>query len=263
MIDEHYITLIHQEIDGVISKSDREKLHNYLDINTEAQNFYHELCRTSELLTKIPKLEPSPNIKKYILNSIDANHYQLSRKPGIVKSLAPNLFTRRSVKLAYAFSLGILIGIFVHSIFLENLQIKDGIHGPDVSGTIGINGIRTFERIKLIPITGSEVNGAISVKRNEHLFMIEVDIRTQYTVELLMTYDETSLQFTDFDMRDHSKTHFESGGNNIRAFFYGDNQYSVNFNKISGESESVFLKLSTQGKIFYAQSIILRSDDKG
>ncbi|MCU0643870.1 MAG: hypothetical protein MUC94_06380 [bacterium] len=152
MIDEKYIELMNKEIDGVITKSEQERLHNYLSANSEAQKLYNDLRQTSELLSKIPRVEPSPNIKKYVMNSIDLNRYSKATKPGRLKALVSNLLIKPTPKLAYAFALGILVGILVYSALLENVISKRGTDVADFYGTIGIDEKAGFKTIQSMPI---------------------------------------------------------------------------------------------------------------
>ena len=71
MIDQKYIELINHEIDGVITPKQKSMLDNYLKKNPQAEKLYQELIATSKIIDQIPAIEPSENLKKRIMNSID------------------------------------------------------------------------------------------------------------------------------------------------------------------------------------------------
>ncbi len=257
MIDKKYIELINKEIDGVITKVEQERLHSYLSTNPEAQNFYDELRQTSELLSKIPKLEPSPNIKTYVMNSIDLNRYVKAKKPFRFKSFVPNLLTRPIPKLAYAFALGILVGILVYSVLLENMISKRGLEVTDFYGTIGVDEKSSFKTIQTIPIALPEINGTITIKRHRNIIVIETDLSSQQEIEIRFDYDESYLRFSHFNSGSKAKIAFESGENYVRSLSAGDIQFILFFNEVVADGKPVVLKISIAGEVRFTHNITL------
>lgn len=257
MIDKKYIELMNKAIDGVATKSEQERLRSYLSVNSEAQNFYNDLSRTSELLNKIPKVEPSPNIKKYVMNSIDLTRYSVSPKTNKFKSLVSRLLVKPSPKLAYAFALGILIGILVYSVFLENVLLKRGVEATDFYGTIGIVKKADFKTITSIPIGFTEVKGTIDVKKLEDIVVIETDLSALKETEIQFEYDESHLQFSHFNSGSQAKVNFDSGENYIRASWSGNNQFNLFFTQVSADGKPIILKLSVAGELRFTQDILL------
>jgi len=257
MIDRKYIELMNKEIDGVITNTEQERLYSYLSANSEAQKLYNELRQTSELLSKIPRVEPSPNIKKYVMNSIDLNRYSKATKPGKLKSLVSNLLVKPLPKLAYAFALGILVGILVYSALLENVISKRGTDVTDFYGTVGINEQAGFTIIQNIPITLPEIKGFVSVKRLENIVVFETEVRTLKEMEIQFEYDESHLKFSHFSSSSQAKIFFDVSENYIRASFCGDIQYSLFFAEIAGDSKPIILKIFVAGELVYTQNISL------
>jgi hypothetical protein len=255
MIDRIYIELMNKEIDGVITKTEQEKLHSYLSVNPEAQNFYDDLRQTSELLSEVPKVEPSPNIKKYVMNSIDWNRYAKAKRPFRFKSFVPSLLTKPIPKLTYAFALGILVGILVYSAVFENIITKRGMNITDLNGTIGVDEKAGFKTIQTIPIALSDINGTIAIKQMKNIVIIEADLSAQQETELLIEYDQTCLQYSHVISGSRSKITFDFGGNDVRTSSLGDAHYHLFFKKIVTEGKPVVLKLTVVGKLVYTQNI--------
>ncbi len=257
MIDKKYIELINKEIDGVITKVEQERLHSYLSTNPEAQNFYDELHQTSELLSKIPKLEPSPHIKTYVMNSIDLKRYVKAKKPFRFKSFVPNLLTKPIPKLAYAFALGILVGILVYSVLLENVISKRGLEVTDFYGTIGVDEKSGFKTIRNMPIALPEINGTIVIKRLENIVVIETDLSSLKATDIRIEYDESHLQFSHFTSGSRSKIAFDFGGNDVRASALGDIRYRLFFKEVVADGKPIVVKISVAKEVRFTHSISL------
>jgi len=257
MIDKKYIELMNKEIDGEITTIEQQRLHSYLSANPEAQKFHDELCQTSELLSKMPGVAPAPNIKKYVMNSIDLTRYSKATKPGRLKSLVANLLVKPSPKLAYAFALGILVGILVYSTLLENVIYKRGMDVTDFYGTIGVDEKAGFKTIQTIPIVLSEIDGTIAIKRLENIVVIEADLSTQQETEMRIEYDKTHLEFSHFSSGSRSKIAIDFGGNDVRASALGDMQYRLFFKAVVADGKPIVLKLFVAGKLVYTQNIAL------
>lgn len=257
MIDEKYIELINKEIDSVITKTEQERLYRYLSANPEAQQFHDELRQTSDLLSKIPKLEPSPNIKKFVMNSIDLNRYSKAKKPSRLKSLVSSLLVKPSPKLAYAFVLGILAGILVYSALLENVISKGGRDVTDFYGTIGIDEKSGWKIVKEIPITLPGINGTIAVKRHKNIVVIETDLHTQQETEIRFDYDESHLQFSHVSSGSRSKIAFDFKGNEVRTSAQGDVQFCLLFKEVVADGKPIVLELFVAGELIYTKNLAL------
>ena len=257
MIDEKYIELINKEIDGEITSIEQERLNRYYSVNPEARKFHDELRQTSELLSEIPMVEPSPNIKKYVMNSIDLNRYSKATKPGKLESVISNLLVKPSPKLAYAFALGILVGILVYSALFENMISKRGMNVTDFYGTIRIDEQSGFRTVKEIPITLPEINGVISVQRLANIVVLEIDVRTLKEMEIQFEYDASHLKFSHFSSGSQSKISFVFRESYVQASFCGDIQFILFFTKIAAEDRTIRLKLFLAGDLCYTQNILL------
>ena len=257
MIDRKYIELMNKEIDGVITNTEQERLYSYLSANSEAQKLYNELRQTSELLSKIPRVEPSPNIKKYVMNSIDLNRYSKATKPGKLKSLVSNLLVKPLPKLAYAFALGILVGILVYSTLLENVISKRGVDVTNFFGTIGIDEKAGFKTIQNTPIALHEINGTITIKQNQNIIVIETDLSSQQEIEIEFNYDESHLRFSHFNSGSRTKLSFDAGENFVQSLSAGDIQFILFFTEIAADGKPIGLKISVMGEVHFIQNIAL------
>jgi hypothetical protein len=79
-MNRDYRTLIHLEIDGVISPEDKTRLLRFLETNDEARREYESLMKLSTKLRSSGELEPPQWMKTRILNSLpdypDTNNHK-------------------------------------------------------------------------------------------------------------------------------------------------------------------------------------------
>jgi len=71
MNDERIQELMNKAIDKTIAADESEELSASLKNDSKLRLSFEQLNKSSELITSLPEYEPSPNIKKNILNAID------------------------------------------------------------------------------------------------------------------------------------------------------------------------------------------------
>ncbi len=256
MIKKSYIEKMHKEIDGLLSESQRKKLYRYLETNPEAKKLYEELSQTAQLLGDLPQVVPSPNIKKYILNSINPNHYPAVRRSAKIGSLFALPMARPSAKLAFVFSLGCLIGIFVYAAIMQQRPFQHSLNSTNLYGTIGVDGPLDSDASTVFPVAASETNGTVTVTKGEESFALVADLLTAQATDLRIEYDAASLHYSGFSTTSR-KISLDLGLNDIRISSLGDVQFSLYFNKINTNVFDVTLKFFRDGECIYKQDISL------
>ncbi|MEJ2634789.1 MAG: hypothetical protein P8184_05800, partial [Calditrichia bacterium] len=198
MIEDRYIELMHQEIDGELSEKDCQRLRKYLQSNPDAQSFYQDLRRASILLSEIPEFEPSPNLKKHIMNSVDFKKIPSQKQFSISFSRLRRFFTSPNPKLAYAFVVGIVIGFLLTSIFLGDFIQGNKIDISELYGTIGLKELENFSTLKSTPIDVSDIHGYIDVKQYRKIIVFKLALKSPRPFDAHLNYDPDFMKFTSF-----------------------------------------------------------------
>jgi hypothetical protein len=256
MIEERYRILIHQEIDGEISEKDRIKLLKYLDGNPEAKSLYQNLEKTSDLLGTVPEIEPSPNLKKHILNSIDFRT-TASEKP-FSSSLAwrfKTFLTRPYPRLAYVLALGIIIGFLLTSIFLGNFIRQTKIDISDLYGTIGLKDLENFSTVRTAPVDVSGIQGSVEVKEYRNVVAVKVSLKAQSLFDTHLNFDPELIQFTSLKPLSPSTITLKAGNNSIGAMQSHKIEYLFFFSKRTHDVPAVELMLVQEGEIVLRENI--------
>ena len=251
MSKNRYIELINKEVDGLISVPEKQELDRYLDNDPSARTAYDETLRASEMLKQIPDINPSPNLKKYILNSIDPLKYESSDTTVPKKSLINRLFDNLNPKVAYAFTAGVIIGLIIYSVFLTNIVQN---HTPDNSkffGTIGVPNNVKVQKLEQVPVDIEGVTGIIGFYKYENELWLEIKISNADQVKMTFEFDQSALLFNNYKPLNQSKVNIE---NTSGTLFIGDSKdyhYVVMFQQISTDKTNISFRILKESKILY------------
>ena len=183
MINSKYIELIHKDIDKNITQLEKKKLDEYLENNSEAKELHRELFRTEALLDKLPDSEPSPNLTKRILNSIDYNRYSSKTKKISFSEYFGRIFKGSPLKIATSFGLVLIVGtLILFSIYLIP-TFNNNLDNQNISGTIGLHKAELIETLK---IDQNKITGDIKINRVNGLYKFNIDVHSakQYNLEI-------------------------------------------------------------------------------
>lgn len=255
MVAKKYIELINKEIDGLINRVEKAELQQYIIENPEAHKLYNEMIRTAGLLDNIDEVEPSINLKKRISNSIDTNLYKDKTKRSERKSVISILFPYPKHRLAFAFALGIALGLLIYSTILINFHQQQQINITDLYGTIGINEKVAYENLEIIPVESSEIKGDIKVNRAENIMLFEIDLSSAKKFEFLVEFKSDQLIFNNFIPLNSNEYLIDNGENYVRTVCSGDNKFAVTFHSLTDEFTNVNVKLIYSGNLLIDKEI--------
>ena len=243
MIDKKYIELMNKEMDNSISKDEKVALHNYLSNNNDAKEYYNELRLTNDYLDALPDPDPSENLKKYIVNSIDFSRYSTSDNR---KNFWDFLYLPK-FKYAYIFTAGIIAGIIILSIYTNTFNYKD--NDNSTSGTIGVENIKS-ELIKEIPLKFSDISGKIELLKAGNNFSVNANFNSAQKFDFVIKYGN-DVEFQSVNPKSVSNIEFSNGENSIKTTSEGVQQYRFLFSKRGDKVSSIHIQLIKSDNIVY------------
>jgi len=259
MIDENYIELMHKEIDGLIEPEERDELHEYITGNEEAKNLYSELLQTANLLKDVPVVSPPQNLKAQIMESIDWSRYrEKARVPDLVSMLS-NWFFRPQYKFAYAFAIGIVVGVFLYAFFFSTINMQEHLDNTDLYGTIGIQASKDLKNLQNIPIEVNEINGGIHLRQFNDFIVFDVNLKAKTAFNLSLQYESQNYKFRGFQRDDNSKVVLKEEYNSIEISTSEDARYLVFFNKLNEKATPIDLRIQQGGQIVSHQSVYINT----
>jgi len=201
MNETKFIDLINKEIDGIISAQEKKGLMEYLEKNPEEKQKYQNLVDSTNYLEKFDEVEPPEDLKLRIMNSIDFNRYSAKEeKKYIFKFPSLDFLLTPKPKLAYAFTFGIIFGIFMFSIFFADLIYQNQVEPSDITGTMGVNNISNIENIATIPVSLDKIFGEIDVNKYNSLIWLDIKLESEFKYEIILEYDKNT-----FNLKNYSK----------------------------------------------------------
>jgi len=254
MIDKKYIELIEKEIDGTITPEEKARLRKGLEKDAEAQKSYQEQIQVSRLLHQIPTIEPPPGLKKRIINSVNFKGDTVKiRKPAFRPSIFKK-FSKHTPRLAFAFGVGLVLGIFLHMVFFTD---QYSMSKSDLMGTIGMHEKGYFNTVTEIPIKGSDVKGVMIITQYRDHLGCEVNLVSTGDVELLVEFDPFHIQFQGFKPFSQSRIVIENGENYIRSSNSAEVHFVSFFSRMLPVATQIEVTLSRKGSVKFHRKIPL------
>ncbi len=250
MIDSKTEDLINRDIDGVLSPQETNRLEEHLSTDSEAQNYYDEVVNLSQMLEQVEEVDPGPNLKKNILNSISVQKYQNEETRERTLSFNGWRFYR-NYRLTLAFAIGLLIGFFTYSFFTD-LPINNN---SNLIGTILLNGTDAkFKPADQSEITLQEINGTVSTQYAGGIVLFRIDLTTDSEIEVVVEFDGNDLRFAGFQPQKYSAGQINVSSNELRLVNKGRHDYVLIFEDKTSADSQVTVKMFAD-KLLYEKTL--------
>jgi len=248
MIDEEFSEIIERSVEGSASSEELARLEKYLELNSEAREYYKRLLRMSEIMGRAEEADPPPDLKANIMATIKRQRNRPKQHAGPVKAFLINLresFNRRS---AVAFSLGTVFGIFILAVLVGFPGGEYAWDDSAVSGTMTLNMLDKYETIDRKTFGPGESRNLIEVKRRGDIIAVNIEIQTKDIIRLSLTYDATDIFCTGIINRNQSAPEFSASAGRIEIAHQGNDIYTLIFNDNDERSTDISIVISTDDK---------------
>jgi hypothetical protein len=257
MINSKYIELINKDIDRTITSSEKKKLEDYLEINQEAKELHTDLFRTEKLLDKLPDVDPSENLKKRILNSIDYDRYSSKKKESLFSDFIGNIFSLSLSprKIVTSLTLVLIIGsIILFSIYLIP-SFNKNLNDQNVYGTIGVHKTELLEMLK---IDNDKVLGSIQVNKEVGLYKFKIDINSVDEYNLQIEFDPNNISIEKYP----SETNVKISEDKSSITFSNSSRLlnEIVFSSKNISEDKFSIKISKDDNNFFQREIVLTKD---
>jgi hypothetical protein len=251
MTEKKYIELINKEVDGLISDMEKHQLHEYLEKDLQAKNLFQETIKTSELLKQVTEVEPSPNLKKHILNSIELKSYAPKYTKKSVRSSISEWFTNLNPRMVYSFAAGVIIGLIIYSVFLTTVIQEHPLDKTNFYGTIGIHENTNIRKLDQVAVEFPGLTGTINFYKFENNIWFEAKISNSDQFEMAFDFDQTKILFDSFKPLNQSNALIQNKANTLNIIINGDCHYLILFKQNSAEKAQIDLKLIKASEVLY------------
>jgi len=247
MINSKYIELINKDIDKTISSTEKKELEEYLEINQEAKELHTDLFRTEKLLDKLPDVDPSVNLKKRILNSIDYDRYTNKKKESLFSEFFGSIISLSPKKIATSFAIVLIIGgITLFSIYLIP-NFNENLDDQNIIGTIGIH---NTELVEILKIDDNNVLGNIQIDKEAGFYKFKFNVNSVEKYNLRIEFDPKNIVIENYPndtnvkiSEDKSSITFLNSSRLLNEIVFSSKKISEDKFSITLSPESPFPKL--------------------
>lgn len=252
MIDDLHADLINREVDGLNSEKESRELTEYLSQNADAGTLQRDLLQMRDLLARDGDLEPPPNLKKIILNSIQVQKYPPMRTKWYSRSIFPALIPRINAISAVTLLAGVMLGFLSYS--LMNKHVSGDFSG--LYGTMAAHGISpNFETSDEAALTLPNGDGTIALKRAGEKIFAELQLNSDDQLTAKFQYPENTLSFSSYGQSASGAQNLSFKENSLAIENIGRNSYLVVFNRLTASSVPVKLEVFRQQVLVYEKTL--------
>jgi hypothetical protein len=248
-----YIELIQKEIDGLITPAEKKILVDALGRDPELSQLHKELRYTAEILKKVPAVEPTPELKKKIIQAIDFSRYTPKAESMAWLSRLTNWITTPPLRLAYATAAGIVLGFLISLLVIKNPSSYQPIPLSELYGTIGISD-KNFITLNEFTINQEGINGFVKVNSYQDMVWIEVNVIADQSTEIHFSYDDQRLSLQGLRPIESGRTLLETEQNLIKILFDQQCHCLVLFRKSVENFYPFILNMMQSGKTIFIKN---------
>ena len=229
-IDPRTLDLIHAEIDGINSESERARLKDLLAGDAAAREYFARMQRLFETLASVEDLDPPADLRQDIMRSVHAA--KTRTEAGIrlrLRALWPE--GRSLLRYGYAFAAGAILGIAGLQWYVMGTAGVLPVALSEVAGTMTPLGAPEGSVVlKRIPLDLDDLTGTIFLLRSTGGLALVLDVHTigeTSPVRVALGFDPAEVGFTGFSQADGQVRGFSAESGQIALEMLGHHQLTV------------------------------------
>jgi len=246
-IEQKYIDLINADIDGEISRANKDELDAFLLESDEARALHAELATLCKSIESIEPESPPAHIRHVIMNSAKPTPAK-ARSAGFLKVLLATPALRYSA----TFAAGALLAVTA----ITSDQFSDRAL-DDVTGLVGtISNPVSSELLNSIAVDNARVVGSVSLRSTGPMLILDFDLVADGPVDIEVDYPGRTVWFNGFGQLESSGTTIAVKSGSVSLSMEGKRRYAVYLhNKGEQSASTVNLRFVAGGEIVHKASL--------
>jgi hypothetical protein len=254
MIDRKINDLINKEIDGSNSPEETARLKACLKNNVEGQREYDRLGNLAHMLSSVDAVDPPASMKARIMNSVERRRSAEPKKTSIFEYLSRKLQPRAALRLGYAFSIGLAVGVLMYTVYL-NIH-NDVLGTSDASGTIGMGeSPDKLESGDSFDVTLPQVRASVAVKYLRTIPLLNVHLSSVQNVTTDIAFDARTMRVRAVQQFNDPKSSITIRAGEVSISSNGSNEYSIFFAHEMPSTTPIRLSISASGALLYEKTV--------
>lgn len=251
-MNKRHTELMNAEIDGVNSPEASRELHEYLAANADARRHFEELKEVGRVMSEADPVSPPAALRAAIMRVVVARRNGKAGV-GLVERMREALSPAPRMRLAYAFTGGIAVGLGLFALLSVALpQMVPGDAG-NLYGTVG-GGERCFVAADPVSFDVPGASGHASVRYCAETVSLELSLSSESEVVVVLSYDEQ----VDFDglralqAGDHA---IRVTGHRAELTHAGTRDYDLSFTDYSESHLPLRMSVLAAGRTVFESSV--------
>lgn len=240
-IDPNIIELINADIDGEISRAERQKLEAILDADPEARAMHVELSGLASSLGTLPDLIPPPHLRHTIMAS--------APKPSQERvSILRSLVATPPLRYAATFAAGAILALSLVSSDRASDSAFNDV--APLVGTISAE-IPGGPGVQVADINRPEVAGRVSLRGSGQMLIVDFDLVASGPVEIVASYAGQMVWFNGFAQLESPGAAILAEPGQATMQIDGKRRYALFLRNGGGRDVEINLQFRSAGEIFY------------
>ena len=254
MINQKYIDLMNQEIDGTNSPGQSRELEVYLKEHEEARTYYRELALALNMFEKVAMLNPPPGLVDGILTRLDDDKAGNRRGP---LTACRDLFRLRlQPAYAYTFIGGLLLGL----VFFAGSSRLTSNHGPELSEYVtGTANHRSWDldrasEISEVTLAYPGLSGRCSILQDGPDLRLHLELSSAHPAVIKLRHGpHTTLQHYNSD--NPTPSILTASNSVVELNHQGDGSYEFVFRQDMDNQSPVTLLVFSEGRLIHTERL--------
>ncbi|MCH7689941.1 MAG: hypothetical protein IIA17_02715 [candidate division Zixibacteria bacterium] len=247
MIDNRIIELINCDLDGSISRNEKDELVSALKISSEAKELYFKMTSLTEGLKAVKAVEPPVELKENIMRMLPEVRIKTVKKPGIIKSIATYFDKVPKFQLAGSFSFGFAAALVLMMLIIS--PERGNLVSPDATmGSIVLNETDgEFIEIASEQVQINDNSILISSSRSGAKIKLRMSLQNVPSAEIKIKAGSKSLGFISFERLSGSAAGFEIVDNYIEIKTISSGEWEIIFEELSTNNKEITVYIENNG----------------
>ena len=241
MIDNRIVELINCDLDGSISRIEKDELVSALKVNSEAKELYVKMTSLTEGLKAVKAVEPPAGLKENIMRMLPDIRTEAVKKPGIIESISGYFEKVPKFQLAGSFSFGFAAALVLMMIVIS--PERGNLVSPNATmGSIALSETDgEFIEIESKQVQFDDNSISISSRRSGSKIKLVISLPEVPSAEIMIKAGSESLGFISFERLSGSAATFESVDNyvEIKTLFSG--KWEIMFEEQSANNKEMIV----------------------
>ena len=241
MIDNRIIELINCDLDGTISRNEKDELLSSLEKDSEAKEFYFKMTSLTEGLKAVEAVEPPLELKENIMRMLPDVRVRTVDKHGIIESITSYFGEAPKFQLAGSFSFGFAAAL-VLMMFIISPERGNLVSPNATMGTMILD--ETDGGFIEIASTQVQINDnsiLISSSRSGSKIKLVMSLLEVPSGEIRIKAVSESLGFISFERLSGLAAAFESVDNYIEIRTISSGEWEIVFEEQSGNIKEMIV----------------------